>query len=321
MLLEYISTDEYSEKTRRFLAKDLKILKRCSNCSLDAFPKSIIPERGTDRLVITWLGSSLTDICCSKSCVSTITNMMIKLRDPNSYKDRGVKSGNTQRGKTYEDMYSKEESNKRKENLSIKFSENNPRWSTKYRTPLEIEKQKELNRHASNNPFSIEGARKNYDDRYGVEKSNKIKKILSISRVGENNPMYGKQVPMYSGAGTKGYYNEFFFRSLIECAFIHKCDNEGVDIINAETKDFWVDYEINGVKRIYRPDFYLKDSDTIIEIKHSRFISTKENQLKFAAAKSKFSNFIVLTEKEIPYIKRSKFNELLINECIKLIIK
>lgn len=318
MLLEYINTDEYSEKIRRSIAKDLKILKSCSNCSLITSPKSIKPERSSNRLIITWMGSG-NDICCSKSCVSSIINKNVKLRDPNSYKDRGIKSGNTQRGRSYEDICTKEESDARKLNLSIKFSENNPRWSEKYRTPQEIEKQKELNRHASNNPFSIEGARKTYDDRYGVEQSNKIKKILSISSSGENNPMYGKQVPMYSGAGTKGYYNDFFFRSLIECAFIHKCTADGIDVINAETKDFWVDYEINEVKRIYRPDFYLKESDTVVEIKHSRFINTQENQLKFIAAKKKFSRFIILTEKEIPYIKRIEFNELLSNKCIKLI--
>lgn len=320
MLLEYKSTGEYSEKIRRNLALDLKILKQCSNCKLEAHPKSIKPERSTDRLIITWLGAGI-NICCSKSCVSSMNNKMIKLNDPNSYKDRGIKSGNTQRGRSYEDIHTKEESDRIKQNLSIKFSKSNPRWSTKYRTIQEIEKQKELNRYASNNPFSITGARKNYDERYGIEKSNKIKNKISIANTGENNPMYGKQVPMHSGAGTKGYYNEFFFRSLIECAFIHKCVNECTDLITAETKDFWVDYEIDGVKRIYRPDFYLKESNTVVEVKHSRFINTYENQLKFAAAKTKFSRFIVLTEKEIPYIKRIEFNELLTNECIKLIIK
>ena len=318
MIIELFETSSFKENEKREIAKNLSFCKECKYCGSLAKPIAIKPMRIGNKISISWYGTD-TFIFCSKGCISSYNNIKIAKKNPSSYKERGIKSGNTQRGSTWDKIYGEDKSNIMKAALKEEMISNNFRWSLKYRTAEEIEHQKNINRSSLNNPFSIVNARKNYDDRYGAEKSKEIRKKISIKNSGENNAMYGKSVSIYSGAGTKGWYNEIMFRSLIECSYIHKCVTNGIKIKSAETKDFWVEYNNNGTKRIYRPDFYIEETDTVIEIKHSRFVNTEENQNKFKAAKQKFNKFIVLTEKDISYIKRNEFKKLLDEKCIKLL--
>ena len=54
---------------------------------------------------------------------------------------------------------------------------------------------------------------------------------------------------------------------------------------------------LENIKNYY-PDFYLEDSQEIIEIKPERAAKYKNNQCKFLAAEQKFGDkFKVLTEK------------------------
>jgi len=319
MIIEYIETETTSEAKRRGLIKDLVFLKTCKQCGSNiTIPSSISPVRSSSLIAVRWYSSG-NDISCSKKCISIMNNKKVAIKNPESYKQRGIKSSAAQKGKSFNTIYGYDKANERKRNLSAKMSENNSRWSLKHRTEEEIEIQKEKNRNANNNPFSIIGARKSFDERYGKEKSDAIKEKISKESSGENNPMYGRPSPLSSGGGRKGYYRGTHFRSSLEMLFMHKCWTDGITYKSAESLSFVVHYELNGAKRTYRPDFYLPDTDTVIEIKPSHLINNYENSKKIEAAQLKFKRFFVITEQDLPWIGKEEYQELIANGCIKTI--
>jgi len=220
-----------------------------------------------------------------------------------------------QKGKTYEEMYGNEISQIRKKEISDRMSTDNPRWSLKYRTEEEIEKQKEINRNSSNPFGGIKG--KSYEEIYGKEKSEKIKDKLSKKMSGENNHMYGKPSPKKSGNGWSGYYKNLYFRSLLELSFILKMENDNVLIESAEKQKFKIEYKINGSTKNYFPDFYLPKEDILVEVKPKHLINSFINKLKFNEAKRKF-NFKVITEDDLIKINVKELKELIDKKILKL---
>lgn len=319
MIVEYIETETTSESEKRNIIKGLRFLKKCKNCHSDiTVPSKVNACRGNNLIAVYWFSSG-DDLSCSKKCSSIMNNKKVSIKNPESYKQRGVKSSAAQKGKSFNDIHGYDKANERKKNLSISMSENNPRWSLKYRTEEEIEIQKDKNRNAKNNPFSLINAGKSYDEKYGKEKADIIKEKLSKANSGENNPMYGKPSSLSSGGGRKGYYRGTHFRSSLEMLFMHKCWTKGIAYKSAESLSFVVHYELDGVKRTYRPDFYLPDTDTVIEIKPSHLINNYENTKKIEAAQLKFERFFVITEHDLPWIGKEEYKELIANGCIKTI--
>lgn len=73
---------------------------------------------------------------------------------------------------------------------------------------------------------------------------------------GSNNAMYGRPAPQGSGNGWKGWYKGIFFRSLRELAFMIELEEQNVQWVNGEKKEYrvkYIDYE--GTERTYCPDF------------------------------------------------------------------
>lgn len=197
MYIEYIETNEKSEVKRRAVAKEAVLTKDCTYCGKPSLPLWIGPHRRTTQLAVKWISSG-NDIACSKSCVSSLNNQKMPKE---SYFRRGEKSRQTQKGRTFEEIYGEDKASVMKKEISERLKEHNPRWSTKYRTSDEIEMQKELNRNTRNNPFSGSSKGKTYEDIYGKEKAASIKAKLSEKLKGENNPMFGRPSPLSSGAG------------------------------------------------------------------------------------------------------------------------
>jgi len=314
MYIEYVETGEKSEAKRRSIAKEICLTRECSNCKALTAPAWIGPNRGTTQIAVKWFSSG-EDIACSKSCVSSINN---RKASKESYIKRGEKSRETQRGRTFEQLHGNEKALELKSFISKRLSESNPRWSTLYRTEEEIEHQRELNRQRSNNPFSNSTKGKTLEELYGEEKAASIKAKLSEKSRGENNPMYGKPSPLKSGGGTKGFYRGYYFRSSMELLFMHNCWKRGIVFVSAE-KNFAVEYELNGIKRTYRPDFYLPETNTVVEIKPLYMTKFANNVKKFEAAKKKFANFEVKTEKDLEWIAAEEHKELVETNCIKYI--
>lgn len=215
-------------------------------------------------------------------------------------------------GKTLEERLGEEKAKLCKEKMSKSLSENNPRWSKKHRTDDEIKEQKE---NAKIIGDRLRG--KTLEEIYGKEKAIIISKKLSLSRIGEKNPMYGKPSPKGSGNGWSGYYLDFYFRSLLELSYIHYLVENDINFENAEKKIYTVKYILNGEKRTYRPDFYLIDTNKIIEIKPSALVNSYLNKIKFTAAKNKFNNFNIITEKDINKLNYQQIKDLHNRSLIK----
>jgi hypothetical protein len=181
--------------------------------------------------------------------------------------------------------------------LSIKTSgKNNPNYGGKY---SKFEKSHDARRG------------KTYEESLGKEKAARLRKKLSIATSGKNNPMYGKPSPKNSGKGLHGMYKGMYFRSLLELSYMKYLHDNSIRFISAESKRFRVEYTLDNVSRTYHPDYYLVDSDTVVEIKPVALINTYANKAKFEAATVAFKgNFKVLTERD--------FNKLTVDEVLSL---
>ena len=105
------------------------------------------------------------------------------------------------------------------------------------------------------------------------------KSKMSFSMSGEKNPMYGKPAPFKAGNGIQGWYNEHYFRSLRELSFMLKLDSMNIKWVSGESHEFKIEYELDGVKRNYFPDFIVDDK-IIVECKPLYLIETKQIKTK-----------------------------------------
>lgn len=150
---------------------------------------------------------------------------------------------------------------------------------------------------------------KTFEQRFGNKKAKEIKNKISQSNIGIKNPMFGKPAPQGSGNGWSGWFNDFYFRSLLELSFLVR--NENLNIKSAEKIN--IKYNFNGTCRTYHPDFLI-DNNCLIEIKPFNLINTIMNKAKFEAAKQYCFNenltFKVLTEKDIKKLSDNEIEQL-----------
>jgi hypothetical protein len=153
-------------------------------------------------------------------------------------------------------------------------------------------------------------------EKYGEQMALEINKSKALP--GSKNGMYGKPPLKSSGYGWSGWYNGYHFRSLLELSYIKFLIDSGIKFKSAETKEYMVEYMLEGIERTYWPDFVV-DGD-IIEIKPARLVNTKQNNAKFTAAKEKYgAKFKILTENDFPVIK--DITDLIESGKIKLLKK
>lgn len=157
---------------------------------------------------------------------------------------------------------------------------------------------------------------KTFEEIFGKEKAKIIKSKLSISNSGSNNPMFGKPSPIGSGNGWSGWYNNIYFRSLLELSFLIVNKNaKSAEYIKIPYKNY------KNVIRIYHPDFIEKDF--FYEIKPKKLLNSKDNILKFQAAEKYCKNnqliYKILTEDDIKKISTEEIKELYLNKQIKFI--
>ncbi len=126
-------------------------------------------------------------------------------------------------------------------------------------------------------------------ERYGEDRADQLmmgyKEKLSLKMSGENNPMYGKPSPIGSGCGWSGWYDGFYFRSLLELSYIinvlEKC---GYSYRSAESSELSIPYmDDKGNNRTYKADFFVDDR-MLIEVKPDELKNIKINRIKFDAA-------------------------------------
>lgn len=169
---------------------------------------------------------------------------------------------------------------------------------------------------------------------YGEQKSIELeverRRKISTKLSGQNNPMFGRPSPQGSGYGWKGWYGDWFFRSLRELAYvINVIEPNGLEWISAESKDLVIQYvDWEGKTRNYFADF-LVDGCRLVEVKPVRLHNSPNVSAKTQAARElcdkkgwiyEITDPVKLTESEIRTLRnegRIKFTEKYEREYIK----
>lgn len=260
----------------------------CHNCRKKVEYKDIV--KITKKAI--FLRSVDDNICCSKSCSASLTNIKVHKNNPS----RGIEFNKQMISRLqsvgFDNFY--KNPSEMKKSISIRNSNDNPKWHSSHTS----EKYSEIKLKAGKDIRKrLKG--KTLEEIYGKEKADMIKLKNSKSNSGENNPMYGKPSGYFTGGGISGKYKQYYFRSLLELSFILEMEYENVNFISAENSKFKIEYEYENTTRNYFPDFYLIDSDTVIEIKPYRSLNDRLNKVKFEKAYGTFNNFVIITEKNI----------------------
>jgi len=168
---------------------------------------------------------------------------------------------------------------KHKRETIDKFVKSNVKNLSKYKTE-DFKKKMSIVTSGKNNPMYGKSFYDVWVEKYGLQIADKkmqdFKLKQSKNNSGENNPMYGKPSPSGSGNGWSGWYKGLFFKSLKELSFIITLESKGVKFESAEKKKFkikYVDWD-NQIKN-YFPDFFIAETNTIIEIKPTHFFNSK----------------------------------------------
>ena len=147
-----------------------------------------------------------------------------------------------------------------------------------------------------------------YLSRHGEEKGKELyeRDCARRSLPGERNPMFGKSAPKGSGNGISGFYQDYYFRSLLEYYYIKGLESQGIrficnDVTRKKNPDKIVIRLPSG--KNYIPDFVLPESNSVVEIKNSYNLSKKDTQEKIRSLGEfcRLNGMVcqVLTEKEI----------------------
>ena len=210
----------------------------------------------------------------------------------------------------------------------VETSKNSEKRKNYYDKIRSDEHRKKLseNLKGSNNPNYNKGYYKAWIEKYGLEKANEMllefKKLQSAASSGINNPMYGKPSPKKSGNGWSGWYKNFYFRSLLELSYlINTIERFDLKWESGEQSKYKIEYELNGRKRNYFPDFII-NSKYIIECKPKKLWNTEVNLIKrkFAEEFCDKNNFVfkMIEPRKITF---SELNEMVKNGEIFLIEK
>ena len=124
-----------------------------------------------------------------------------------------------------------------------------------------------------------------YGKEIADEKMKTLNRIRSEKSTGKNNSMYGKPSPNGSGNGWSGWYNGWYFRSLLELSYmINVIEKNNSNWESGEQEKYRISY-VNpmGVSRNYYSDFIV-DNKFMVECKPTRLHNTPLIQSKTKAA-------------------------------------
>lgn len=246
----------------------------------------------------------------TKEWISLYLNYILKNKEPLCkscmLKERITEYNKSVAGMTPEERLGEEKGKKFRQKMSeVTSGEKNPRFGVKI-----TEEQREK--------MSKAQLGKTYEEKFGKEGAIEIRKKLSARFSGSNNPMFGKPAPNGSGNGWSGWYQGFYFRSILELSFlkVNLCkDLKSAEYIRIPYKDY------NGVEKNYLPDF-IKGNE-LIEIKPENLKDSFENKLKFEAAE-KYCNehnliFKIYTERDFHVLTSEEIYNLREQNEIKFI--
>ena len=101
---------------------------------------------------------------------------------------------------------------------------------------------------------------------------------------GDKNPAYGKSPSYKAGRGVNGKFNDYHFRSSLELFYLIYWYENDIKIESAENKKYRIKYTTkDGIKKSYSPDFYLLETNELVELKPERLQIKEEVLEKFNA--------------------------------------
>lgn len=136
----------------------------------------------------------------------------------------------------------------------------------------------------------------------------------------------GRRIDPKSGRGKAGFYKDHLFRSVYEYAYLKLLEAHGYHIHNdVEYESFRIPY-MNEKNHLctYVPDFFIKATKTMVEVKPKKRLDEENVQRKFIAAKKYCAEhgliFVIVTENELaPFMCR--FDKVRADPDVKLIIR
>lgn len=170
-----------------------------------------------------------------------------------------------------------------------------------------------------NNPMFGKNLFDMWIDKYGIEEAVRRKENHAKRSAcnGEKNGMFGKVPSRGVGRGWGGYYKNHYFRSLMELHYLIFLVENNIRFESAENVIFKVEYMYKDKIHNYFPDFYLIDTNEIIEIKPKCFTSNDINKVKYEYAIKKYGNqYKIITEEDIKFCNVDKLYYMTINNEI-----
>ena len=137
-----------------------------------------------------------------------------------------------------------------------------------------------------NSPMRGNSQYKFWVEQYGVEIANQKKKewASKVGRKGEKSYWFGKTPPYGSGNGWSGWYNGWYFRSLLELSYmINVIEKNNINWETGETNKYKIVFDYSGTTKNYFPDFILNDK-YMVECKPKNLWKTNLVQAKANAA-------------------------------------
>ena len=199
----------------------------------------------------------------------------------------------------------KKEAN-RKETMLDKYGVDNPAKLEEVKNKISIgNKGKVVERDTEWQNNIIESKRKNGTLKHSDETKSKIGD--SLNKYHSLNLDREKYISN-SNSHFCGWYNGLHFRSSLELSFLFM--NKDVTFISCEKNEYKIIYEKDSKPKTYYPDY--TDGDIIYEIKPSTLLEYKDNDLKINKALELYGDkYKVITEKEAPYLDKTKILELI----------
>ena len=125
----------------------------------------------------------------------------------------------------------------------------------------------------------------------GSQSPNFGKKFPERGMKGVLNPQFGKAPSSRAGKGIWGEFNGYHFRSSLELMYLIFWYENNCCIETAETHMFRVEYITElGATRTYSPDFFLPDTNELVELKPENLQTNKQVLLKLNALANKHSD-------------------------------
>ena len=105
-----------------------------------------------------------------------------------------------------------------------------------------------------------------------------------------------------------GKFKNIHFRSSYELSFLLEMHLANIEVVSAENKTYRIQYEYDGKKSYYYPDFFVPSKNCLVEIKPKAMLNYNSNPIKHAAAKQycETMNYVfkIYTEDDLKDIKK-----------------